>query len=356
MLDNMIPQKVREIEEYTPNTDICKIRLDANESPFNPSDEVLNEFKKVVSEIDFNRYPDPFAKELIESFAKIYKVDPKNVVAGNGSDELISLICGNLTENEDTVAVVSPDFSMYEFYSSLAGAQVISFGKDEKFQINFEKLTQVVNEKRSKIVIFSNPCNPTGALEKRDDIIKFIKNVNAFVIVDEAYMEFSPVNESVLDLCDKFENLIVLKTTSKAYGAAALRLGFAISNEEIAKTLRKIKSPYNVNTVSQIYGKIILNHYHEIEARVREIKANTVYLREEIKKIENSSIETIYETSTNFVLLKMKTPELAVALHKKLKEKSIAIRCMAKGGFIRITAGKREEIDELLAKMREVIL
>jgi len=355
-MNKFIPQKVQDIEEYLPNTEVCRIRLDANESPFLPSKAILDELADAIRTLDFNRYPDPYATELIAAFSGIYNLNPANVIAGNGSDELISLICSGLTEPGDTVTVVLPDFSMYEFYSTLAGANTVKFVKNESFDINFEQLLDTVRENRSKIVIFSNPCNPTGWVCGREKVTNFINSTDALVIVDEAYMEFCEKNESVMHLTTDCPNLIVLKTMSKAFGAAALRLGFAISNGEIIRAIRKIKSPYNVNTVSQIFGKIILSHYDEIAAHIAELQENTRYLREKLSTIETSSIMQICPTAANFVYLKLASQAEAERIKADLMKQSIAIRCMSRGGYLRITAGTRDEIDEFITKFKEAIL
>ncbi len=354
MIKNLIPQKVRDLEEYKPNMMPCRVHLDANESPFLPSKAVLDELAAAVYSLDFNRYPDPYATDLVKAFSGIYSVNSNNVLAGNGSDELISLIAGGLIENGDTVAVVLPDFSMYEFYSTLAGANALKFIKSESFEIDFTKLFDAVNETGAKLVIFSNPCNPTGFVCPRADIEAFIKKTDALVVVDEAYMEFSEKNESVIDLIEKYDNLIVLKTMSKAYGAAALRLGFAIAGTEISSALRKIKSPYNVNSVSQVFGKIILSHYNEIRERIAEIRKNLVYLRCGIEGIKTDKIERICPTAANFVYIKMSSPEDAREVFDALMARGVAIRCMM-GGYIRVSAGTREECDIFLEEFSEVI-
>lgn len=354
MIENLIPRKVRDLEEYKPNMMPCRVRLDANESPFLPSKAVLDELANAVYSLDFNRYPDPYATELVKAFSKIYNVNPDNVVAGNGSDELISLIAGGLIENGDTVAVVLPDFSMYEFYSTLAGASAVKFIKSESFEIDFTKLFDAVSETNAKLVIFSNPCNPTGWVCPRADIEAFIKKTDAIVVVDEAYMEFAGKSESVIDLVGKYDNLIVLKTMSKAYGAAALRLGFAISGAEISSALRKIKSPYNVNTVSQVFGRIILSHYDEISQKIAEIRENLAYLRDGIEAIKSDKIERVCPTAANFVYVKMSSPEAARDVFDALMARGVAIRCM-KGGYIRICAGTREECNVFLKEFSEVV-
>ncbi len=355
MIEDLIPEKVKVLEEYRPNTIPCSVRLDANESPFLPSKAVLDELAEAVYSLDFNRYPDPYATKLVRAFSDIYKVDADSVVAGNGSDELISIICSGLTEPGDTVAVALPDFSMYEFYSSLAGAKALHYVKNDNFEIDFGELLARTSEIGAKIVIFSNPCNPTGWICPRCELEAFIRDSKSIVIVDEAYMEFSPTNESVIDLIEKYDNLIVLKTMSKAYGAAALRLGFSVSNKAIASAIRKIKSPYNVNTVSQVFGEIILSHFDEIKKNIATLRENLTYLKNELEGIKSDKIVKICPSVANFVYLKICCVEKACEIHQRLLNEGVAIRCMS-NGYLRICGGTREEIDIFIKKFKEAIL
>ena len=353
MIENLIPDKVKNIEAYSPNLTPVPVRLDANESPFVPSKAVLDELAAAVYDIPFNRYPDPYASELISAFSGVFGVNSENVVAGNGSDELISLIVSGFLASGDSVTVAMPDFSMYSFYSYLAGAKEVCFEKTDLFEIDFTKLLASVKESGSKMVLFSNPCNPTGWCAKREDVVSFIENTDTIVVVDEAYMEFAPCSQSVMDLVNKYDNLIVLKTMSKAFGSAALRLGFMIADKELCLAVNKIKSPYNVNTVSQVFGRIILSHYDEIKAKTDEIKANLGYLKAELEKISSPFIERIYDTSANFVFMGLESVEVASDIKNRLMDKGVAIRCM--GARLRVTAGTREECDIFLAKFKEVL-
>ncbi len=349
----LIPEKVERIAEYKPNTDPCRIRLDANESPFLPSDTVMAEFTEALKTLDFNRYPDPYATELVKAFADVYGVDPAHVTAGNGSDELISLIGSGLTEPGDRVLVSMPDFSMYEFYASLAGAEIISVPKDAELCVDIDAMIAKARESGAKLILFSNPCNPTGQLIARSDVIRLIEATDAIVVADEAYMEFAPKSQSVMDLVGKYENLIVLKTLSKAFGSAALRLGFAVAGGKISTALRKIKSPYNVNTVSQVLGRIVLAHADEIREKAAILRDNAAYLHEKLTAMHAPAIEKIYPTATNFVYFKLTSPEKAASAAAALKERSIAIRCMSGAGCLRISAGTRAELDEMLPILEE---
>ena len=351
MSNKYLTEKIEKIEEYIPNTDEFIIRLDANESPFLPSEKVLDSFKKEIDNIAFDRYPDPFATELVEKFAEVYGIKSENVVAGNGSDELISLICSGFCENGTKVAVAMPDFSMYKFYSGFSGANVIKYQKDETLKLNLNDFAKMIENNNVKIAIFSNPCNPTGQIVKKSELIEFIEKTDALVIADEAYMEFSDSDESVLGLVDKYDNLIVLKTLSKAFGSAALRLGFAVANREIISAIKKIKSPYNVNTISQCFGKIILDNQAEIEEKVSIIKNNVRYLYDKINELNCDAISKIYDTKTNFVLVKMKSADDGKKIFEYLKRKKIAIRCMSGGAYLRITAGTIDEIDSVIKEI-----
>lgn len=350
-----IPQKVADIDEYSPNTGTYRIRLDANECPYSPTSEMLDEFVEALRRIEFNRYPDPIASDLLKEISKSYKIPVDNLVVGNGSDELISLICGGLTEPDDGVTVALPDFSMYEFYSSLAGTRVFHHFKDESNELDLDKLSDFVNETGSKIVIFSNPCNPTGDCKSRVDIERFVNNTDALVIVDEAYNEFSNIESSIFESAGDFDNLIVLKTLSKAYGMAGIRLGIAASTPEIIGALRKIKSPYNVNAVTQELARVIVSHRPEIEKRAEMIAAETKQLYNMLCEIDSQFIQKVFRTQANFILIKMSSGWAAAELTRRLAEAGIAIRCFEKSGCIRISCGTSSENQTVYCEIVKIL-
>lgn len=354
MVENLIPRKVKDIEAYSPNLTPVPVRLDANESPFRPSKAVLDKLAAAVYSVDFNRYPDPYATALVNKFASLHGLSSDNVTAGNGSDELISIIVSSFASPGDSVCVAVPDFSMYAFYAYLAGAASVKLVKNKDFEIDFNALARETEKSSAKIVLFSNPCNPTGWVAKRDVVTEFIEKTNAIVVVDEAYMEFGPEDESVIDLVSKYDNLIVLKTMSKAYGAAALRLGFAIAGGALTEAIRKVKSPYNVNSISQIFGEIILDNVDEIREKVCEIKENLTFLREELAKVTSGKIKRVCPTAANFVYVEMESEDTAKSVYSALMEKGVAIRCMS-GGYLRICAGTKDECEIFLKTFKEVL-
>ena len=335
-------KKIRELEPYEPISGTYKIRLDANECPENFPDDIKSQIKNVIDKIDFNRYPDPLATEVINSFSQYYSINPELVTAGNGSDELIFLIESAFLEKGDKMLVVTPDFSMYNFYSSICEVECDSFIKDETLNIDVDSLIEKINSDNIKLVIFSNPCNPTGQGIIADDARKLVNSVSALVVLDEAYMDFW--DQSLVAETDKYENLIVFRTASKSIGSAALRLGFAISNKIISNALKAVKSPYNVNSISQSVGALIYKNKEYLLNRQKAIVRNREKLYNGLVKLaEKYDSLTVYNSHANFVFVKTSQ---AKDMWEYLKSNSIVIRYM--GGYIRISAGTEQEVDETL--------
>jgi histidinol-phosphate aminotransferase len=251
-----VNEKIRELVPYQPITGNYRIRLDANESFLVPENEILKAIQKDAVSVAFQRYPDPIAQELCEAFAKAYNVNVENVVAGNGSDELISLLFSSFLMKGECAVTLSPDFSMYSFYCGIAEGQNKEFKKRDDFSFSIDDLIDFVNKNKARMLIFSNPCNPTSLGVKREEIRKLVSSVNALVVLDEAYMDFW--DQSMLSEVNQYDNLIILRTCSKAIGAASLRLGFAVSNVKLIQYIKAVKSPYNVNAISQKIGAEIL--------------------------------------------------------------------------------------------------
>ena len=347
----MFGQRLENLEEYTPYpyTEGC-VRLDANESFINFPDEIKQEIIKKITEEALNRYPDPNAAELCAEFADLYRLKPENVVAGNGSDELIALIFSALLNAGSNVLVTAPDFSMYKFYCELYGQNVTVLQKDENFAFTADMIIKKAAETNSDFIIFSNPCNPTGQGLSAKEAEKIISSVNCTVCVDEAYMEFWADNETVLDLIEKHDNLLVLKTCSKAFGCASMRLGFAAAGKKIISMFKKAKSPYNVNSLSQAAGTVILKNKEILEAATKQIIKQKNELYTELKKLERRDF-SVFETKTNFVLCQSSKAEL---IYKNLEKENIIIRYL-RPDLLRITAGSYEENTAFLKKT-EVIL
>lgn len=339
----ILNDKIKDLVPYEPIEAEGKIRLDANESFLTPSSELSDKIAKAVSRVQFNRYPDPKATELCKAFANLYKINPDFVTAGNGSDELISIINSAFLQKGDAVMTMVPDFSMYAFYAYVSEGNLIELPKNDDFTIDVDKAIKEIDEKNVKLVLFSNPCNPTSLVLEKEKVKKLITSVNALVVLDEAYMDFS--DQSLIDEIEKYDNVIILKTCSKALGMAAIRLGFAISSKEITNALKSVKSPYNVNTVTQEIGKEILSDVDGIKSGIKKIIASRNDLYEGLQQLEKKYPDKIKlnKPDTNFVYLKAENAE---EVFKYLFDNGIVIRCFK--NYLRITAGRNYENQAVL--------
>ena len=339
--------KIKNLVPYEPISGTYDIRLDANECPVNLPDDIRAQFHKRLDEISFNRYPDPLAERLVNSFAEYYDIDPECVTAGNGSDELIFLIESAFLQKGDKMLVVAPDFSMYNFYSSICEVECDSFIKNENLDIDVDALIEKINRDRIDMVIFSNPCNPTGRGINRAQAEKLVSSVEALVILDEAYMDFW--TESLLDKIGDYSNLIIFRTASKLVGAAALRLGFAVADPTISRAIKAVKSPYNVNSVSQAFGEVVYKNKDFLQNRQKNIVNNKNILYNGLVEIAESRQDlNVFESVANFVFMKT---ECSREIWEYLKAKSIVVRLM--GEYLRITAGTEHEVDAVLNTLRE---
>lgn len=338
---NYVSKKMAGKVPYEPICGEYKVRLDANESPFPVSDSVIEEFTKSLENNSINRYPDPSSASVRKAFSKRYGVNFENIVAGNGSDELISLIMTCLFDKGESLCVATPEFSMYAFYAQLSENTVHFMPKADNY--NLSDLLDFVKEKKARAVIFSNPCNPTGQGFERDKVIKFIENCPALVIVDEAYMDFW--NESILDVADKYENLIVLRTLSKMYGSAGIRLGFAVGHRSLINALNIARSPYNVNTLTQLLGELVLesdiDNGKYLANQAQKLSAELCRLLPEAK---------IYPTHANFVYLETVN---AKKIYEGLLDRGVAVRFFSPDR-LRITASVDGELDILYSAIKDI--
>lgn len=342
-------EKVKNLTPYEPISGTYEIRLDANESFLIFPKEIEDAMVAALRNLALNRYPDPMATKLVNGFSKYFNVNPDCVTAGNGSDEIISVIMNAFLQKGDKILTLEPDFSMYRFYAEIAECDSVKYQKDENLDVNIDDVIALAKKENVRIVIFSNPCNPTSRIVTKEDVRKLINSVDSLVVLDEAYMDFAG-DESLLGEFEKYDNLIILKTCSKALGSAALRLGFAVANKTLTNVIRAVKSPYNVNSVSQALGEVLFSHPDYIDKCIETVVNSRKELYNEILEIKSDKIEKIYETNTNFVFMKVKN---AKAVFEKMKDNSIIIRNM--GDYLRITAGTENENAKMLETFRKVL-
>ena len=345
-----LPEKLTKLKPYDPITGYYPVRLDANESYFDLPTVLKAKVADAIEQISFNRYPDPVATDVINAFAAYYGISPDCVTAGNGSDEIITIILNNFLSKGSRLVTVSPDFSMYKLYAELAELEVVTVAKKENLQIDMDAL--IAAAKEADAVLFSNPCNPTSLGEPREAIIRLIESApDCLMLVDEAYMDFW--DESVLDLVTKFDNLIVLRTCSKAMGMASLRMGFAVTDPYKTGLMRAAKSPYNCDAVTQVIAATVLKEQSLMQHCRDEIIVQTQRLYTAVNDLAQrfpEVLEKVYPPRTNFIFVKT---AYAHEIFEQLLQKGISVRCFPNG--LRICAGTRREQTLLLNELEDIL-
>ena len=340
-------EKIKDLKPYDPIQGSYRVRLDANESFLPLPQALVEEAKAAVERTAFNRYPDPAARELCQAFAACYGVQPQQVVAGNGSDELITVLFEAFLEKGDAFATVEPDFSMYAFNGHLHEARHVAIPKGRDLRLDVEAVAAACQREQVKLLIFSNPCNPTSLVCGREEMRKLIDSLpDTLVVLDEAYMDFS--DQSLLGEVEDHPNLLVLRTCSKAFGMAALRLGFAVCGKTLAGALRAVKSPYNVNSLSQAVGTAVLRRKGELDRALETILRSRDQLYAGLRELGEKypGRFRLLPGETNFAALEMEDgPELLAYLDRQ----GVAIRYT--GGLVRVTCGAPEENKIVLEEM-----
>ncbi len=338
--------KAASLTPYDPITGDYPIRLDANESFLQPMPSDREAMAKAAANAALNRYPDPLATAPCTAFAKLYGVSPAFVTAGNGSDELILIILSTFLQKGEKVLTLSPDFSMYRFYTGITETPCIVLDKGADLRVDVDRVLETIAREQVRLCIFSNPCNPTSLGLPREEVRRLVRGTDALIVLDEAYMDF--YDQSLLSEVEEYDNLIILRTCSKALGLAALRLGFAVCNERLTGILRAAKSPYNVNAVTQAMAAVALQNPAYRESYVEQILQSKRELYDGLRSLHRGKL---FESDTNFVLWEL--PHAQVVF-EELKKAGIVVRLFP-GDRLRITAGAPAENAALLRELPEIL-
>ncbi len=346
-------EKVRNLTPYEPIAGSYRIRLDANESFLELTPKMKEKMAARIGALHLNRYPDPAASAVCVKAGGYFHVRPECITVGNGSDELLTLITQTLMGKGEKLVYTTPDFSMYRLYGYLAENECIGFTKDDSFRIDVDALIALIRKEGARTVIFSNPCNPTGVGLPREEVLRLVEGVpDCLVVVDEAYMDFW--DQSVLDCVEKYDNLMVLKTCSKAFSMAGIRCGLAFANPVLTNALRAVKSPYNVNAMTQAVAELMFESPHELNQAIRCIIESRDWLYAAVRALAERFPEKlrVLPTAANFVYLQLPEGE-AARIFEGMKENGVVIRRM--GDCLRITCGTREENAEVVRLLEEWI-
>ena len=357
----MISPSFRKInlQAYKPGRSIIKkndkvIKLSANESALGISDRAKKVLKNFNSNI--SKYPDGKFVELINAISKKYNCDENKIICGSGSDEIIQMLCQLFLNKGDEVIVPQYSFLMYRIYAKIVGAKVI-YSKEKNFKVSIKEILKKVS-KNTKIVFLANPNNPTGTYISKKKLLELRKKLrqNVLLVVDDAYFEYmlNKDYKTGIDLFKNKSNVFILRTFSKIYGLAALRVGWGYGDKKIIKELYKIKPPFNVNKIAQACAKESLKDRKFLQ---KSVNHNIFWCKRIKKELEKYNIST-NDIGPNFFLLNFNKCKLSAnKVEKKLENYGIILREMKSYGIkncLRLTIGSKKENLFLLNKMKSI--
>jgi len=337
-INNLIRENVKVLSPYSSARDEFEdfdtadmIFLDANENPFNNG---------------VNRYPDPQQASVKSILAKQNKVNPNQILLGNGSDEVLDLLFRAFCEPKvDNVITLPPTYGMYGVLANINAVENREVLLSTDFQPQMEKIFKAIDQ-NTKIIFLCSPNNPTGNSFSEESVTTLLEHFNGLIVIDEAYIDFSE-KESWLQKLDQYPNLIITQTLSKAYGLAGIRLGICYASAEIISVLNKIKPPYNVNELTQKRALERLGNPDIIKSEINSIIEQRSALLKVLLNI--SYVEKTYPTEANFILIKV---DNANKRYDNLIAKGIVIRNRTTqplcDNCLRLTIGTEEENKKLI--------
>ncbi len=324
------------------------VNLASNENPYGPSPLVKRVLKKELDKI--NTYPDPLCREVKDKISSYLGVKPENICVGNGSDELIDLICKAFIDKNERVLIPLPTFALYEITTKIAGG-IPTYCKLPNFQ--WEKKILLAKSRKTRIAFIGRPNNPTGTCASVETILRLAK-IQELVVIDEAYGEFAGF--SLAQLAAQSRNIVVLKTFSKAFGLAGLRIGYAVGPRKIIDVLEQIRAPFNINRFAQKAAVAALTDLEYVQKTVKKIQIQREWLCSKIRELGLQVLPSL----ANFVMVGLRPWGVdATTLCNELAKENIFVRDLSgfKGAgksYVRITVGTPNQNLKLVRALRKV--
>ncbi len=320
------------------------IKLNTNENPYPPSPRVFTALRKAINR-SLRLYPEPLADNLRSIAARVYGVKPENILAGNGSDEILSIITRSFVGSQDRVAFPVPTYSLYDTLIAIQQGQQITVNYPPDFSV-----PETLAAQKATLTFLCNPNAPSGTLVSLEDIERLARAVSGILVIDEAYVDFAESEgASALPLIGRLSNLVVLRTFSKSFSLAGMRIGLAFASEEIISGMMKVKDSYNLNRLSLVAAASALQDMPWMTRNVRRIQRSRSQLSAGLRKMGFH----VYPSHANFVMARKPEHNLR-NLYERLKSQKILVRYFDLPGLqdaVRITVGTPKEIRALLKAM-----
>jgi histidinol-phosphate aminotransferase len=323
------------------------IKLNTNENPYPPSPKVYSALRKAINP-SLRLYPEPLSDKLRMTAADVYGVDPSNIIVGNGSDELLSILLRCFVSPQDRVAFPSPTYSLYDTLIEIQNGVAVRVDFPPDFS-----LPESLAEQNAAVTFLCNPNAPSGTLISLAEIDRLARGVSGILVVDEAYVDFAESEgASSLPLIRQLPNLVVLRTFSKSFSLAGMRIGLGFASEEIISGMMKVKDSYNMNRLSMTAAMAALQDMPWMNRNVRRIQRARKKLTSALKRLGYR----VYPSHANFIMAR-KTGQNLKGVYEELKRRKILVRYFDAAGLrdcLRITVGTPKEVQALLKEMAAI--
>lgn len=347
-------KSVLELSPYNVSGHPARIKLNQNESPYDiPADLKKNIIEEFFN-ISWNRYPEVFSTALPKKFSSLYSLPEKSFIIANGSNELIYTVEMAIVEDNIDVLIPQPTFYLFEKVAKILGGKIIRVFAGSDLNFDEEGILGQARRMDRGLIIVGSPNNPTGKTASREFIVELLQSTNAIVLIDEAYIEFSE-HESTIDLTSSFKNLVVLRTFSKAFSLAGLRIGYLVAHPDTAFQVLKVKIPFSVNPLTEFTALKLLENRSIFEERISLLKNQKAAMVSALRKIDRVNV---IDSDSNFFLFATPLPAKKV-FEELLEHESVLVRDVSSypllEKYLRVNVGSKEESEYFVESLRKCI-
>ncbi len=329
-------------------------RMSLNENLFIDRNEVMSLLEKALRDLDPRIYPEPHGGAAVKAISDFLGIEESKIFIGNGLDDVLDRVSRVFINEGTKVGILEPSFLIYSYYVELYNGVKLPILLKENFELDVEAILRTCKNK-AKLLFICSPNSPTGNQFKAEEIREILSNFDDLVIIDETYVDFG--DYSVYKWINDFDNLLVLRSFSKAYGLAGVRIGYLLANEEIVKVLKKSVHPFNVNSVAQQVAVLVLRKYDYFKEKIENLKIERNRLIEKLESIDGLKV---YPSNANFILFRINKREVKSSeVRARLIEKGIIVKDRGHipllDNCLRVTIATRELNDKFIYILRNIL-